>query len=170
MDAVRFGRALGVGARHAVKTAVSAVDAATAENPSGKTVRPSANTGPAVPAGNSIRTGPGPATPKVARSTANTVTQSRQVTKGLKSGTRRFGEAVWTPFVRLSGVLWLEVSGVFFGIFALFAFGAMWRLHGEWHVGSPGRQQLFGASAMFLVFGYFCVSNFVRARQRERRR
>lgn len=166
MDAVRFGRALGIGARLAARTAVSAVDAATAENPSSKTVRPSANTGSAVPASRSTPT----AASRVAQSAAKTVIQSKQVTKGLKGGTRRFGEAVWSPFVRLSGVLWLEVSGVFFGIFALFAFGAVWRLHKEWHAGSPGRQQLFGASVMFLLFGYFCVSNFVRARRRERRR
>ena len=36
MDRVRFGRALGFGARQAVKTLVTAVDAATAANPSDK--------------------------------------------------------------------------------------------------------------------------------------
>ena len=34
MDSVRFGRALGIGARLAAKTVASAVDAATAPNPS----------------------------------------------------------------------------------------------------------------------------------------
>ncbi len=38
MDAVRFGRALGFGARQAVKTVTSAVSAATAENPSAKEI------------------------------------------------------------------------------------------------------------------------------------
>ena len=37
MDAVRFGRALGLGARQAAKTVISAVDAARAESPSGPT-------------------------------------------------------------------------------------------------------------------------------------
>src|SRR5580698_8578449 len=36
MDRVKFGRALGVGARAAAKTLVMAVDAATAPNPSAK--------------------------------------------------------------------------------------------------------------------------------------
>ena len=34
MDSVRFGRALGIGARAAAKTLVTAVDAATSPNPS----------------------------------------------------------------------------------------------------------------------------------------
>jgi hypothetical protein len=36
MDRVRFGRALGVGARHAVKSLTEAVDAATSPNPQAK--------------------------------------------------------------------------------------------------------------------------------------
>ena len=70
---------------------------------------------------------------------------------------------MWGPFARLGGVLWLEVSGVFFGIFALFALGAVIRLRGQWHAGSAERQQLAGAAAMLALFGYFCVSTSVRA-------
>ena len=75
--------------------------------------------------------------------------------------------------VRLSGVVGLEVVGVLFGVFALFAMGAAWRLRGEWHwrAQNPGGHgELVGALAMLAVFGYFCVSSFVRARRRERRR
>ena len=43
MDRVRFGRALGYGARHAMKTLVTAVDAATAEDPSSKRAKPGAD-------------------------------------------------------------------------------------------------------------------------------
>lgn len=71
---------------------------------------------------------------------------------------------------RLSGVLWLEVSGAFFGLFALFAVSAVWRIRSDWHAGLAGRERLLGATAMAVLFGYFCVSNFVRARRRERRR
>ena len=45
MDVVRFGRALGFGARQAVKTVTAAVDAATAENPSRKSAGTSASAG-----------------------------------------------------------------------------------------------------------------------------
>ena len=45
MDRVRFGRALGFGARQAVKTLVTAVDAATAADPSEKSENAGGNSG-----------------------------------------------------------------------------------------------------------------------------
>jgi hypothetical protein len=184
MDRVRFGRALGYGARHAVKTLVTAVDAATAEDPSLKRANPGANSSQAATASpanmgtavsratTSTTAQSPPPTPiaSAARRTARTVTQAREKQGGLRHGTRRFGEAVWRPFVRLSGVLGLEVSGVFFGIFALFALAAVVRLRTAWRPHSAGNRELLVAVAMLVVFGYFCVSNFVRARRRERGR
>jgi hypothetical protein len=173
MDRVRFGRALGFGARQAMKTLVTAVDAATAENP---TAKPRAGAGSA-PAGAASRSSaesahfpPGGETPvrRAAQSAAKTVEQAREVKQGLGRGGRQLGEAVWSPFVRLSGVLWLEVSGVFFGIFALMALGYTWKLRGAWRMGAASHRNLIGALVMFALFGYFCVSNFVRARRRER--
>jgi hypothetical protein len=101
------------------------------------------------------------------------VAQAREVRQGLGRGSRRFGEAMWKPIVRLSGVVWLEVTGVFFGIFALLALGYLWKLRGAWHANAANadeRRSLIGAVVMLALFGYFCVSSFVRARQRERRR
>jgi hypothetical protein len=97
----------------------------------------------------------------------------RQTGQGLKRGTKRFGEAVWGPFVKLSGVLWLELTGVFFGIFAVFAIGGTWKTLGEWRrtaVNHDTRMQLIATAAMAVVFGYFCVSSFVRAGRRGRGR
>jgi hypothetical protein len=68
-------------------------------------------------------------------------------------------------------VLWLEFTGVFFGIFALFALGVVWKLRGAWHgtaTNSAEHQRLLGALAMLAVFGYFTVSSFVRASRRGR--
>jgi multisubunit Na+/H+ antiporter MnhG subunit len=70
-------------------------------------------------------------------------------------------------------VVWLEVSGVFFGIFALFAALATWRLRESWRLteaNAATHRSFEGAVAMLAVFGYFCVSSFVRARRRERGR
>ena len=192
MDRVRFGRALGFGARAAMKTLVTAVDAATTANPSDKGSNAGANggqtpqlrratdvatqatTGAAQSAGAATaRTAPDTAAKRAVSTAARTVTQARGVEQGLRRESRRFGEAMWGPFVRLSGVLWLEVSGVFFGIFALLAVGYLWKLRGEWHLGAAnaaGHRSLMGAVIMLALFGYFCVSNFVRARRRERRR
>ena len=186
MDRVRLGRALGFGARQAIKTLVTAMDAATAEDPAikGGTAGPGmgrpqaqSSTGPD-PASAPPRT-PAAGTPpdmpvrKAAHATARTVVQAREVKQGLRRGSKRFGEAVWGPFVRLSGVLWLEVAGVFFGIFALMAVGYLWKLRGTWHSGAAtatSHRSLMGAVVMLAFFGYFSVSSFVRARRRERRR
>jgi hypothetical protein len=60
--------------------------------------------------------------------------------------------------------------GVVFGLFVVFAAVGAWNLRAEWHSNAAGHRQLLGALAMLAVFGYFCVSSFVRARRRERRR
>jgi hypothetical protein len=179
MDAVRFGRALGFGARHAVKTLTTAVDAATAENPTSKISTPRTNTGQPggpVPQTQEARRGGYASTPsagnaaKVARVAAQPVARGRGAKKAVREGGKRFREAAWSPFLRLSGVVVLEVAGLFFGIFALYGLNTAWRLHGQWHRGAPGHRQLIGGVAMLAIFGYFCVSSFVKARRRERRR
>jgi hypothetical protein len=96
--------------------------------------------------------------------------QSKQ---GLKEGSRRFGEAMWGPLAKASGALWLELTGVFFGIFALFAAGGAWRLRGAVFNTAANHEahvQLLISVAMAAVFGYFCVSSFVKANRRSRRR
>jgi hypothetical protein len=176
MDAVRFGRALGFGARQAVKTVTAAVSAATAENPSGKGADKGANTGPAAPrpqerpAAGTTQTATQTTAHKAAHQAAQTVIKARGAREGLRRGNRRFGGTAWKTITRLGGVLWLEVSGVFFGVFAVFALAAVVHLRGEWHRSAAGHRQLVVALAMLAFFGYFCVSNFVYARRRERRR
>ncbi len=185
MDAVRFGRALGFGARQAVKTLTTAVDAATAPNPAAKGAS-AANTtavgreGSQSPPGVMRPQGSGAsstsaktAAQSAAQTAARTIVGARNAQQGLQRGSKRFGEAVWGPFVRLSGVLWLEVSGVFFGIFALFAALAVWRLREAWRLTATNastHRSFEGAVVMLAVFGYFCISSFMRARRRERRR
>jgi hypothetical protein len=164
MDSVRFGRALGIGARAAAKTLVTAVDAATSPNPSTGRVTPA---GPPVTQSKAANSGA-----RVGEQAARTASQVRQTGKGLKQGGKRFGEAVWGPFVKLSGVLWLEVTGVFFGIFALFAGGAAW--NGRYAMYDSGvrhdaHTHFLLSLAMTVLFGYFCVSSFVKASRRGKR-
>jgi hypothetical protein len=151
----------------AAKTLVTAAEAATAPNPSavakvGPDSGAAANESKAAAAG--ARVGQ-----KAARTTAQVV----QTGQGLKRGSKRFGEAVWGPFVKLSGVLWLELTGVFFGIFALFAGTNAWKLRGEWHATATNHDahvHLLFTALMAVVFGYFCVSSFVKASRRQHRR
>jgi hypothetical protein len=130
---------------------------------------------PVSPAANpaAARSGPDSPARKATQTAARTFVQAREVKQGLGRGSRRFGEAMWRPFVRLSGVVWLEVTGVFFGIFALLAGGYLWKLRGAWHANAANtgeHRSLIGAVLMLALFGYFCVSSFARARRRERGR
>jgi hypothetical protein len=170
MDSVRFGRALGIGARAAAKTLVTAVDAATAPNPSAPAGKPASAGAPST----ERKTDAATTGTRLGQQAARTSAQVRQTGKGVKEGGKRFGQAVWGPFVKLSGVLWLELTGVFFGIFAVFAIGGTWKMLGQWRhqtaVNHDAYLRLIGAAAMAVIFGYFCVSSFVRARRRERGR
>ena len=199
MDTVRFGRVLGQGARQAAKTLVSAVDAATAPNPAQPSARPANATTPAPAASPSVQpaAGPRPTAPPVPSPTSiptilpPTTPRPPQPTRqnvaapsprphssasasprGLAEGSRRFGRAVWAPAVRLSGVLWLELTGVFFALFALVAAIAAWHLRtalSTFPAASDDRTRLLFAAGMVLVFGYFSLSSFLKARHRSRR-
>jgi len=74
------------------------------------------------------------------------------------------------PATRLTNVIWLEVTGVFFSLFAITGAAYCWK---NWHVvrgGSADEQhRLWIMAAMTAVFGYFCISSFVRAKRRARR-
>jgi hypothetical protein len=164
MDSVRFGRALGVGARAAAKTLVTAVDAATSPNPG-------------APAASQSRTNetsrPAPVATRAAEQVTRTAAQAKRTTEGVARGGKRFGEAVWRPFVRLSGVLWLEFTGVFFGIFALYAASGAWKLRGDLRETTGNHDahvHFLMAVVMAVVFTYFCVSSFLRASRKGRTR
>jgi hypothetical protein len=169
MDSVRFGRALGFGARAAAKTLVTAVDAATSPNPSAAARTQSLQaTGSQATANGARATGT-----RAGQQAARTTVQARQAGQGLKQGGKRFGEAVWGPFVKLSGVLWLEVTGLFFGIFALFAGGGAWKMRADWHdnvANHDAHVHFLLTLGMAAVFGYFCLSSFVKANRRGKRR
>jgi len=190
MDSVRFGRVLGIGARLAAKTMVSAVDAATSPNPSAEAkakqspaagssaasasaASGSAASGSAASASTTTSDKSGAAGGRLVEQAARTTAQVRQTGRGLKEGGRRFGEAVWGPFVRLSGALWLELTGVFFGIFAVFASVNAWKMRAALHEATGSRDghvRLLIAVAMAVVFTYFSVSSFVKANRRSRGR
>jgi hypothetical protein len=61
-----------------------------------------------------------------AKTAARTAVKVRETRKGLARGSKRFGESIWGPFAKLSRILWLEMTGFFFGIFAVFAGSAVW--------------------------------------------
>jgi hypothetical protein len=167
MDSVRFGRALGVGARAAAKTLVTAVDAATAPNPSSERESPAASAASSADRSKTEATGA-----RLGGKAARTTAQVVQTGHGLKRGGKRFGEAIWGPFAKASNQLWLELTGVFFGIFAVSAASNAWKMRGGLHDTAGNHEahvHLLLAVGMAVLFGYFCASSFVRANRRGKR-
>src|SRR6185437_1453955 len=156
------------------KTLVTAVDAATAPNPSANAAKPAQRSAPSpsappasTPTQRPAKTEPvvHPTSARVVQQAARTTTQARQTGQGLVRGSKRFGEAVWKPFVKLSGVLWLEVVGVFFGLFAVFGAGWAWKLRGNLHetaTNHDAHQRFVTCVVMTVVFGYFLVTSFLK--------
>ena len=177
MDSVRFGRVLGIGTRLAAKTVASAIDAAKAPNPGTSAAAQAAGKESPViarpQAASAKQAAPAAELPRVRVQAREAVVKAHKTGRGLKEGGRRFGEAVWGPIARLSGVLWLEFTGVFFGLFAVTAGAGAWKLWNGWHGISANhdpRAAFFVAVGMTALFGYFCVSSFVRAAHRGRQR
>jgi hypothetical protein len=180
MDSVRFGRALGFGARAAAKTVMTAVDAATSPNPSATkttaTASPSAAPSSASASSSAAdrsaaRRAEGSGV-RLGEQAARAAAQTQQAGRGLKEGGRRFRQAVGGRFVTLSGVLWLELTGVFFGVFAAFAAGGAWKMRGALHEtveNHDAHTRFLIAATMALIFGYFCVSSFMKANRRGKR-
>ncbi|HVW76672.1 MAG TPA: hypothetical protein VHB45_03605 [Alloacidobacterium sp.] len=82
---------------------------------------------------------------------------------------RKFGEALWKPVAHAGGVLWLEVTGLFFGIFTLFFASNTYKLRNAW-VAGPDHQRFLVYSLVTLAFAYFTFSSFYRARKKEKLR
>ncbi|HWZ51762.1 MAG TPA: hypothetical protein VNW54_09885 [Granulicella sp.] len=180
MDSVRFGRALGFGARSAAKALVTAVDAASTPNPSpSRSQRPAPKSSPSPAA-----TAPNPASPRpiptppasrpletAACTATRAAAQVQQTRAGVVRGGKRFGTSVWRPLVKLSGVLWLELTGSFFALFALFAGQSTWTHRADLHqtaLNHTAHQHLLVSGGVTLLFTYFSVSSFLKARRRGR--
>jgi hypothetical protein len=155
MEPNRFGRKLGIGVRVASRMAKErAAKASTAS--ASQTPTPQAATAPPP---QSRPVPPPPPAPK-----KNYAEPARRVGEG----TRRFGKAFIGPLAHVSGTLWLEITGLFFALFAVFFGQNAWRaragmLHGPEHV------RFLVYAAVTLVFAYFCVSSFIKASRRSKR-
>ncbi len=179
MDAVRFGRALGFGARQAAKTVIRAVDAARAENPS-PSVQSQSQSASTVTAPRPFASSAPVNRPAAAHASSRepAVASNRTVpvatqARGIQEGISRFKTSAVEPVVRLSGVLWLEVTGVFFALFALAAANGVWRLRADLRPAlthPAAHASILGAVAIFALFAYFSISSFVRAHRRQHRR
>jgi hypothetical protein len=69
------------------------------------------------------------------------------------------------PFRRIGGILWLEVTGVFFLLPVVVFAPKLWNTRASWAHGPDHRTFLLTAGVM-AVFLYLGVSSFWRARKR----
>lgn len=84
----------------------------------------------------------------------------------LARGAGRFGASMWRPFAHATGVLWLEVTGVFFGMFTLFFVvhaSQLYKIAG-WH-----DRHVLAYGAFALLFAWFAVTSFWRAHRRQKK-
>ena len=143
MDKVRFGRAIGEGIRHAAKSLTKALAAAAAPDPASKT-----------------SSAPRP----TSHAPLNRSPQASTPAKSTQSG------ALLAPVKRLSRTVWLEVTGTFFALIAVSMARGVWIYHVAIHASprTSDAQKLYAFAIMFLLFAYFALSSFIRARRASR--
>jgi hypothetical protein len=86
----------------------------------------------------------------------------------VKRGVKAFVQALWTPFGHAGGVLWLEITGLFFALFTLFFVQSAYRVRGAWRVG-PEHFHLVLYVVLGLGFAWFSGSSFLRAYRKSKR-
>jgi hypothetical protein len=92
----------------------------------------------------------------------------REVKQKTQRLTRAAGRGVGgflRPFSRIGGILWLEITGFFFGLFALFFAQDVWRTRLDFASGPLHRRFLI-AAVLTVVFAYLSASSFWRARRK----
>jgi hypothetical protein len=148
MEPKKVGRTLGIGVRVASNMLRQRVEQAAAAHP-----------GP-VEAGNgrpAAAPRPTPISPSLS---------SRAATA--KRGAKAFGQALLGPFTHAGSVLWLEISGLFFALFALFFVQSIYRVRTAWRQG-PEHTHLLLYVLLAAVFVWFSLSSFTRAYRKSKR-
>ena len=84
-----------------------------------------------------------------------------KATRGVARGVGGF----LRPFRRVGGILWLEVTGVFFALPVVVFAPAMWRSRLSWAHG-PDHRTFLVSVGIVLLFSYLSVTSFLRARRK----
>src|SRR5271163_3799028 len=147
MEPKKVGRTFGIGVRVASNMLRQRVEQAAASKPA------PAEAGNGRPAAAQ----PAPAMRKIG---------SRAATA--KRGARAFLQAILGPFTHAGGILWLEITGLFFALFALFFVQSVYRVRTAWLQG-PEHAHLLLYCVLAVGFGWFSVSSFTRAYRKSKR-
>jgi hypothetical protein len=147
MEPKKVGRTLGIGVRVASNMLRERVERAAASSPPTSTAE----------------NGPPPAsTPR------RSVVPVGSRVKNAKRGAKAFGQALLGPFTHAGSVLWLEITGLFFALFALFFVQSVYRVRTAWRQG-PEHTHLLLYVALALIFAWFSASSFARAYRKSKR-
>jgi len=144
MNANEIGKRLGIGVRVAGRIAQQRAEEATKQ--------PGAVPGSSTP------------TSRIVPSAAD-IRQAQQKTHKYTRAAGRGVGGFLRPFGRVGGILWLEVTGFFFGLFALFFAQDLWRARSGYASG-PLHQRFWIALALTAVFAYLSISAFWRAKRK----
>jgi hypothetical protein len=87
---------------------------------------------------------------------------------GAKRGAKAFGQAFLGPFTHAGSILWLEITGLFFALFALFFVQNAYRVRTSWWQG-PEHVHLLLYAALAIGFAWFSLSSFLRAYRKSKR-
>ena len=144
MEPNRFGRKLGIGVRVASRMAKERAAKATSAN------------GPSAASAAQTAT-PQAAVPRAATPPLRPIKSYAEPARRVGEGTRRFGQAFFGPLKHVSATLWLEITGLFFALFAIFFGQNAWRtrtsaLHG------PEHAHFLLYALVTLIFVYFCLA------------
>jgi hypothetical protein len=147
MEPKKVGRTLGIGVRVASKMVRERVERAAA-----------ANSAP-VEAGNGRLAAPPHTRPSI---------KIDSKVADAKRGAKAFGQAFLGPFTHAGSILWLEITGLFFALFALFFVQSVYRVRTSWWHG-PEHAHLLLYAALAVGFAWFSVSSFIRAYRKSKR-
>jgi hypothetical protein len=90
-------------------------------------------------------------------------------TQAAKRGIKAFGQGILGPFRHAGGVLWLELTGLFFALFALFFMQNVYRVRASWRQG-PDHAHWLLYVLLAAAFAWFSFSSFQRAYRKSRGR
>jgi hypothetical protein len=162
----RFGRTLGIGVRVASNIL---------RDRAGRIAQGNDQAPPPAPASSSdsdTRTSVNPgtvfATRNLTQTAARTAAKTGMTTRAVSRGSKNFAQAVWGPFRHVGGVLWLEISGVFFGLFALFFAQNVYRTSAAWRGGAE-HVHFFLYIGVTAIFVWFSLSSFLRAHRKSKK-
>ncbi len=93
--------------------------------------------------------------------------KAAQTTVNTGGGVARGVGGFFRPFRRVGGIVWLEVTGVFFLLPVIVFAPNLWRMRASWAHG-PDHRAFLVTVLVVAVFLYLGVSSFWRARRRSR--